>query len=98
MVENRQFGEGCSSSIAAALGAVDERADALVLMLGDQPGVTAEAVAALIAGAAAPRWPRVRTTTAVAIRWLSRAISSETWHRCTETRACGSSLIATPKR
>ena len=50
VVENRHFGEGCSSSIAAALGAVDERADALVLMLGDQPGVTAEAVAALIAG------------------------------------------------
>ncbi len=50
VVENRQFGEGCSSSIAAALGAVDERADALVLMLGDQPGVTADVVAALIAG------------------------------------------------
>ncbi len=50
VVENRQFGEGCSSSIAAAVGAVDERADALVLMLGDQPGVTADAVAALIAG------------------------------------------------
>jgi molybdenum cofactor cytidylyltransferase len=50
VVENRQFGEGCSSSIAAALDVVDERADALVLMLGDQPGVTAEAVALLIAG------------------------------------------------
>ena len=49
VVENQHFGEGCSSSIAAALGAVDERADALVLMLGDQPGVTAEAVTELIA-------------------------------------------------
>jgi molybdenum cofactor cytidylyltransferase len=49
-VENREFGQGCSSSIAAALGAVDARADVLVLMLGDQPGVTAEAVAALLAG------------------------------------------------
>ena len=44
------FGEGCSSSIAAALGAVDPRSDVLVLMLGDQPGVSAESVAALLAG------------------------------------------------
>ena len=50
VVENADFGEGCSSSIAAALGAVDERSEVLVLMLGDQPGVTAEHVAALLAG------------------------------------------------
>ena len=50
LVENLAFGEGCSSSIAAALGAVDPRADALVLMLGDQPGVTPGTVAALLAG------------------------------------------------
>src|SRR5689334_24802045 len=50
VVVNEAFGEGCSSSIAAALGAVDPRADALVLMLGDQPGVTADTVAALLAG------------------------------------------------
>jgi molybdenum cofactor cytidylyltransferase len=52
VVENREFGEGCSSSIAAALGAVDPRAEVLVLMLGDQPGVTADVVAALLAGRA----------------------------------------------
>ena len=50
VVENPAFGEGCSSSIAAALAAVDPRAQALVLMLGDQPGVTVQAVRALIAG------------------------------------------------
>jgi molybdenum cofactor cytidylyltransferase len=50
VVENRQFGEGCASSIAAALGAVDPRCDVLVLMLGDQPGVTASTVARLLAG------------------------------------------------
>jgi molybdenum cofactor cytidylyltransferase len=50
VVENRRFGEGCSSSIAAALHAVDDRAQALVLMLGDQPGVTAQAVGGLLAG------------------------------------------------
>lgn len=50
VVENPQFGEGCSSSIAAALSAVDPRAEVLVLMLGDQPGVSAEIVATLLAG------------------------------------------------
>jgi len=50
VVENTQFGEGCSSSIAAALGAVDARANVLVLLLGDQPGVTPETVSALVAG------------------------------------------------
>jgi molybdenum cofactor cytidylyltransferase len=50
VVENPRFGEGCSSSIAAALGAVDARAGMLVLMLGDQPGVRAGSVAALLAG------------------------------------------------
>ena len=48
VVVNDQFGEGCSSSIAAALHAVDPSAGVLVLMLGDQPGVTAAAVEALI--------------------------------------------------
>jgi molybdenum cofactor cytidylyltransferase len=38
VLDNPAFGEG------------DERADVLVLMLGDQPGITPEAVAALIAG------------------------------------------------
>ena len=50
VVENRAFGEGCSSSIAAALGAVDARCELLVLMLGDQPGVSAATVGALVAG------------------------------------------------
>ena len=50
VVENRDFGEGCSSSIAAALGAVEPETDVLVLLLGDQPGVTPETVATLLAG------------------------------------------------
>jgi len=41
---------GCSSSIAAALAVIDPRCELLVLMLGDQPGVTASTVAALVAG------------------------------------------------
>jgi molybdenum cofactor cytidylyltransferase len=50
IVENADYGTGCSSSIAAGVGAVDPRAEALALMLGDQPGVSAETVRALIAG------------------------------------------------
>ena len=48
VVVNESFGQGCSSSIAAALRAVDERCDVLVLLLGDQPGVTAQTVAILL--------------------------------------------------
>jgi molybdenum cofactor cytidylyltransferase len=48
VVVNDAYGEGCASSIAAALDVID--ADALVLMLGDQPGVTAATVRALLAG------------------------------------------------
>jgi molybdenum cofactor cytidylyltransferase len=50
VLENSDFGEGCSSSIALALDAVDERSDVLVLLLGDQPGVTPATVAALLDG------------------------------------------------
>ena len=39
---------GCSSSLRTALSRVDPSADGIVLMLGDQPGVTREAVARLI--------------------------------------------------
>jgi molybdenum cofactor cytidylyltransferase len=47
---NDAYGEGCSSSIAAALGALDERCEVVVLLLGDQPGVSATAVRALLEG------------------------------------------------
>jgi molybdenum cofactor cytidylyltransferase len=39
VVENPEFGEGCSASYRTGLGAVDPRADAVVILLGDQPGV-----------------------------------------------------------
>lgn len=50
VVVNYAFGNGCSSSIAAALGAVDPKCELLVLMLGDQPGVTPAIIEALLAG------------------------------------------------
>jgi molybdenum cofactor cytidylyltransferase len=46
---------GCSSSLRSALPWVDPRADGIVLMLGDQPGVARTTVAKLIAsGRGAP--------------------------------------------
>jgi molybdenum cofactor cytidylyltransferase len=51
VVENLAFTTGCSSSISAAIGVVDDRTNGLVLMLGDQPGVTPAAAAQLIAEA-----------------------------------------------
>jgi molybdenum cofactor cytidylyltransferase len=50
VVVNKGYGEGCSSSIAAAMDALDPRARLLVLLLGDQPGVTSGTVSALLAG------------------------------------------------
>jgi molybdenum cofactor cytidylyltransferase len=48
VVVNEGFGSGCSSSIAASLDVV--RGDVLVLLLGDQPGVSPASVRALLAG------------------------------------------------
>jgi molybdenum cofactor cytidylyltransferase len=50
VVVNDAYGAGCSSSIAAAIDALSPEADVLVLLLGDQPGVTCDTVAALLAG------------------------------------------------
>lgn len=50
VVVNYAYGEGCSSSIAAALDAVDARCEVLVLLLGDQPGVTPATVQTLLGG------------------------------------------------
>jgi molybdenum cofactor cytidylyltransferase len=46
-VEN--FGSGCSSSLRAALTRVDPQAKGIVLMLGDQPGVSVATVKRLLA-------------------------------------------------
>jgi molybdenum cofactor cytidylyltransferase len=49
VVINDAYGAGCSSSIAAALDYLDPRCEVMVLMLGDQPGVTAATVSTLLA-------------------------------------------------
>jgi molybdenum cofactor cytidylyltransferase len=51
MVDVPTAGSGCGASVSTAVGAVDPRADGLVLLLGDQPQVRAAAVAALVATA-----------------------------------------------
>lgn len=50
-VTNADFSTGCGSSIGAAVSAADPRSDALVLLLGDQPGVQAADVRQLVEAA-----------------------------------------------
>jgi molybdenum cofactor cytidylyltransferase len=52
VIENVAYTTGCSSSISAAISAVDPRTTGLVLMLGDQPGVSPAAVRRLVTEAA----------------------------------------------
>ena len=39
VIENPEFTQGCSSSYRTGLGALDPRAQAVAVLLGDQPGV-----------------------------------------------------------
>ena len=48
VVLNPDFGDGCASSIATALVALHPDTDAVVLLLGDQPGVRAASVRAVL--------------------------------------------------
>jgi len=52
VVLNPDFGDGCATSIRTALARVRDDAAGVVLLLGDQPGVTAATIGALVAGAA----------------------------------------------
>ena len=47
VVENLVFGEGCSSSYRAGLAAIDSHSEAIMIILGDQPGITPETIDAL---------------------------------------------------
>lgn len=44
VVENPVFGEGCSSSYRAGLGALNPESAAVMIILGDQPGITPEVI------------------------------------------------------
>ncbi|MET1060271.1 MAG: nucleotidyltransferase family protein [Nocardioides sp.] len=51
VVLNPDFGDGCATSIRSALARVRDDVAGVVLLLGDQPGVTPETVHALVAAA-----------------------------------------------
>ena len=53
VVDSLHFTNGCSSSIVSALDVVPPQASGIVMLLGDQPGVTAEAIELLITAATA---------------------------------------------
>src|SRR5262245_12975134 len=40
VVENPVFTEGCASSYRAGIASINPRSDAIMIMLGDQPGIT----------------------------------------------------------
>jgi len=44
VVENPVFGEGCSSSYRAGIGAIDRDSAAIMIILGDRPEVTPEII------------------------------------------------------
>ena len=44
VVDNPVFGEGCASSYRAGIGAIDAKSDAIMILLGDQPGVGPEII------------------------------------------------------
>ena len=44
LVDNPVFGQGCASSYRAGIGALDARTDAIMILLGDQPGVGPEVI------------------------------------------------------
>ena len=49
-VEAPDFHEGCTSSIRAGLQALHPQSAAVVLILGDQPGIESETIAAVVEG------------------------------------------------
>ncbi|HKR23562.1 MAG TPA: nucleotidyltransferase family protein [Pyrinomonadaceae bacterium] len=44
VVENRVYTEGCASSYRAGIAALDSRSEAMMIILGDQPGITPDVI------------------------------------------------------
>jgi molybdenum cofactor cytidylyltransferase len=61
VVENPEFGEGCGSSYRTGLSALDPRAEAVAVLLGDQPGIE-RAVLDEVVGAWRERRDRIAAT------------------------------------
>lgn len=50
VVENTGFAEGCSGSYRTGIAALDPRAEAVVVVLGDQPGIEAAVIDRVVDG------------------------------------------------
>jgi molybdenum cofactor cytidylyltransferase len=61
-VEAPDFHEGCTSSIRAGLEALHPQSAAVVLILGDQPGIDAKTIAAVVEGWRRMQRPIVRVS------------------------------------
>jgi molybdenum cofactor cytidylyltransferase len=61
-VEAPDFHEGCTSSIRAGLDALQPQSEAAVLILGDQPGIEPETIAAVVEGWRHTQSPVVRVS------------------------------------
>lgn len=55
VVENPEFGQGCASSYRAGIAALDARAEAVAVLLGDQPGADRMVIDSVVDG-----WRRTR--------------------------------------
>ena len=82
VVENPAYRDGQATSLAAALHAVQDASEAAVILLADQPGVTADDVGELIDGFRATRSQIVRLvfTDGPGPALLSREIYAEAGH------------------
>jgi len=61
-VEAHDFKQGCTASIRAGLEAIDPKAEAAVLILGDQPEIESETIAAVVEGWRRMQVPVVRVS------------------------------------
>ena len=61
-VEAPDFHEGCTSSIRAGLEALHPQSEGVVLILGDQPGIESEIIAAVVEGWRHMQTPIVRVS------------------------------------
>ncbi len=56
-VQNDEFGEGCAASYRTGLAAADPRAEGVMILLSDQPGVDTDAIGRVAAAWRAERSP-----------------------------------------
>jgi molybdenum cofactor cytidylyltransferase len=82
VVRNAAYRDGQATSLAAGLHALDDATEGAIVLMADQPGVTADDVSALIAGfrSSRARIVRLRYTDGPGPALLSREIHAEAGH------------------